>query len=155
MEHAGKDTIFRDVHLFIEQAKNIAAVRGDKLVKQNLSTCLKSTALAWYTAELIADQKRLLKMEQGIDKWKTKLVAHFKERLNVAIATIVRERYTLADARSKREPCEYAGVIIWAAKSAELGSAGHIVMMIYNGLELEFQRDLQMPALTIPLEQFL
>ena len=155
MEHAGKDTIFRDIHLFIERAKDIAAVRGDKLVRQNLSTCLKGTALAWYTAELIADQKRLLKMGQDIDEWETKLVAQFKERPNVAMATIVRERYTLADAWSKQEPREYAGVIIGAAKSAELGSAGHIVMMIYNGLELEFQRNLQMPALTTPLEQFL
>ena len=155
MKHASKDTIFRDVHLFIKRAKDIAAVRGDELVRQNLSTCLKGTALAWYTAELIANQKRLLKMGQGIDEWETKLVARFKERPNVAMATIVRERYTLADARSKREPREYAGVILWAAKSAELESAGRVVMMIYNGLKLEFQRDLQMPELTTPLEQFL
>ena len=68
MEHAGKDTIFRDVHLFVKQARDIAAVQGDKLVRQNLSTCLKRASLAWYTLELISNQKRLLRLERGIEE---------------------------------------------------------------------------------------
>lgn len=44
MEHAGKDTIFRDVYLFIERAKDIAAVWGDKIVRQNISTSLSKPA---------------------------------------------------------------------------------------------------------------
>ena len=71
------------------------------------------------------------------------------------MATIVREKYTITDARNRREPREYAGVIIRVAKSAELGSASHIIMLIYNGLDLEFQRDLAMPLLSTSLEQFL
>ena len=54
------------------------------------------------------------------------------------MAAVVQERYTIADAFKKQELWEYAGVIIWAAKSAELGSTGHIIMLIYNELELEF-----------------
>ena len=68
IEHIGKDTIFWDVHLFIKQVKDIAATWRDELVRQNLSTCLKWTALSWYTSELIADQKRLLKMGHGIQE---------------------------------------------------------------------------------------
>lgn len=138
MEHAEKDTIFRDIHLFIKQVKDIVAIRGDKIVRQNLSTCLKGSALAWYTSELIADQKHLLKLGQSIEEWKQKLLTRFKKRLNVAMATIVCERYTKTDARNRKKPCEYAGVIIRAAKSVELGSAGHIIMLIYNELDLEF-----------------
>ena len=82
-------------------------------------------------------------------------MARFKEQPNIAMATIVQERYTISDARNRRKPREYAGVITQAAKSAELGSTGHIIMLIYNGLDLEFQRDLAMPSLTTPLEQFL
>ena len=64
-----------------------------KLVRQNLLTCLKKTALAWYTSKLIPNQKQLLKMSHGIDKWERKLVKRFsnlKELLNVAMGTIVR-----------------------------------------------------------------
>lgn len=101
MEHAGKDTIFWDVHLFVERVKDVAAVRRDKLVRQNLSICLKGSALAWYTSELIANQKRLLRLGNGVDEWEQKLVARFKKRPNVAMATIVRERYTMMDARNR------------------------------------------------------
>lgn len=79
MEHVGKDTIFRDVHLFMKRVKDIAATQEDELVRQNLSTCFKRTALFWYTSELIADQKRLLKMGHGIEEWAQKLMACFKK----------------------------------------------------------------------------
>ena len=84
-----------------------------------------------------------------------KLVAWFKKRSNIAIATIVQEKYTMIDAQNKREPYEYARVIICAAKSAKIGSMGHIIMLIYNGLELEFKQDLTMRSLSTLLEQFL
>ena len=155
MEHAGKDTIFRDVHLFMERIRDIAAVKRDEVVRQNLSMCLKGVALAWYTSELTMDQKQLLKLGQGIEQWEQKLVARFKERPNKAMATMVRERYTIADARNKREPREYAGIIMRAAKSAKLGGTGHIIMLIYNGLDIEFQRDITMPTLATTLEVFL
>lgn len=71
------------------------------------------------------------------------------------MATIVQKRYTIADARNKREPQEYAGIILRVAKSAKLGTAGHIIMLIYNGLELKFQRDIRMPSLDTLLEAFL
>ena len=71
------------------------------------------------------------------------------------MATIVQERYTISDARNWQKPRKYAGVITWAAKLAELGSTSHIIMLIYNGLDLEFQWDLAMPSLTTLLEHFL
>ena len=55
------------------------------------------------------------------------------------MATIVQEKYTTTDARNRRKPQEYAGIIIRAAKSAELEATAHIIMLIYNGLNLEFQ----------------
>lgn len=82
----------------------MAAICGDELVRQNLSMCLKRLALTWYTSKLIADQKQLLRLGNGVNEWEQKLVAHFKEQPNVAMATIVRERYTILDARNKREP---------------------------------------------------
>lgn len=75
------------------------AVRGDEIVRQNLSTCLRGAALAWYTSELIADQKRLLTMGYGINEWERKLVGRFgKEPSSIAMPTIIRERYTISNA---------------------------------------------------------
>jgi hypothetical protein len=52
--------------------------------------------------------------------------------------TITRERYTLDDARRRRESREYADIIMRATKSAELNSESHQIMLIYNDLNLEF-----------------
>ena len=48
----GKDVYYRLVILFIERIKDLASVKGAILVRSNINTCLRGTALTWYTAEL-------------------------------------------------------------------------------------------------------
>ena len=45
VEHAGKDTYFRDVHVFIEKIKDMATIKEAEMVRNNLYTCLRGTAL--------------------------------------------------------------------------------------------------------------
>ena len=45
MKHSGKDTYFRNIHLFLERCSNIAAVKDDQLVKDNLFICLRELIL--------------------------------------------------------------------------------------------------------------
>ncbi len=79
----------------------------------------------------------------------------FRERSNVAMITITKKKYTMNDARKRRESREYANVIMRAAKSVELESKEHIIMLIYNDLDLKFQRDISMSPLSIKLAKFL
>ena len=71
------------------------------------------------------------------------------------MAVITRERYTLDDARRRREPREYAQNILRAAKSALMTSTYNQLFLIYNGLDFEFQRDLTMPSPETKLDRFL
>ncbi len=41
----GKDTIYRNVHLFIQRINNITSFKGDKTVNHNLSLYLRKAAL--------------------------------------------------------------------------------------------------------------
>jgi hypothetical protein len=59
------------------------------------------------------------------------------------------------DARRKRESREYADVIMRAARFAELESESHQIMMIYNDLDLKFQRNISMSTLTTQIQNFL
>ena len=77
-------------------------------------------------------------MGQKINEWEHKLAAQFKERLNIAMAITVREKYIIADVRNRQKSRKYAAVITQAAKSAELRSTEHIVILIYKRLDLEF-----------------
>jgi hypothetical protein len=68
---------------------------------------------------------------------------------------IIRKRYIMNDARRRRESREYASVIMRAARSAELESKTHQIMMIYNDLDLKFQRDIFMLTLITQIQNFL
>ncbi len=59
------------------------------------------------------------------------------------------------NARKHRESREYADVIIRAEKFVELDSKRHLIMLIYNDLDLKFQRNISMFSLSIKLSNFL
>ncbi len=155
MQHVEKNTYFRDVHLFIERVKNFAIAKEIETVRNNLYTCLRESIMTWYTTEISEEEKELLKMKNNIEIWKRYLLKRFKERSNVAMITITRERYILENARRRRESREYADIIMRAAKSAELSSKSHLIMLIYNDLDLKFQRNIFMLELITNIQNFL
>ena len=155
MEHSGKDTYYRDVFVFLDRIKDYAETRSPELVRQNLLSCLRGTALAWYTIELTAEAKTELRTGPGIENWTARLQAWFRQQANRAMAIVACERYTLDDARRRREPRKYASTILHAAQAALLGDTFQHLNIIYNGLYFEFQRDLVLPATTTKLESFL
>ena len=48
----GKDVYYRNVVLFIQCIQNLVTFRGATLVKANIATSLRGSALKWYTSEL-------------------------------------------------------------------------------------------------------
>ena len=152
--HAGKDTYFRDVNDFIDRVRDMADVKGAELVRQNLYTCFRGIALSWYTTILTEDQKRLVKLGNGVDEWVRALHKRFKESAGTAMSTINRERYTMEDARRRREPSEYAHTISKAAKSTAMNTYSQL-WFIYNGLDTEFQRDVTKPTEHTDMDAFL
>jgi hypothetical protein len=69
--------------------------------------------------------------------------------------TIIRKKYTLKNARRRRESREYAEIIMRTAKSAELRFEAHQIMLMYNDLNLKFQRDILMSELITNIQNFL
>lgn len=70
------------------------------------------------------------------------------------MATVTKKCYTIKDARRKREPLKFAQIIIRAAKSANMPVFSQIYL-IYNGLELEFRRNLTKPTEQTTIDVFL
>ena len=136
LEHTGKDTYFRNVHLFIERADEHVSLKGEEVVKNNLWTCLRGTALEWWTGELSEVEHRITKLGDGIKEWSTLLRGRFKEDSNVAINNMLREKYTLRDAANRREPREFAQKIIRSAKDAGLLQTSNQLDMIYSARRL-------------------
>ena len=70
------------------------------------------------------------------------------------MTTIIKKRYTLNDARRKREIFEFVQMIIRAVKSIEMIIYSQIYF-IYNDIKLEFRRDLIKSTESIIMKTFL
>jgi AraC-like DNA-binding protein len=125
VQHVEKDTYFRDVHLFIDRIKNIVIVKDYDIVRNNLYTCFREQVMIWYISEMTDEEKELIKIESNLNVWERYLIKRFRERSNVAMITIIKERYIMKDARRRRESREYVDVIMRIARSAELESESH------------------------------
>ena len=53
----GKSLYIRSVLLFVKRIQDVALIKGNKLVRAQLDTCLRGSALAWYTTELTKQDK--------------------------------------------------------------------------------------------------
>ena len=49
---AGKDLYYRDVILYCERIKDLTTIKGTAVIRTNLNTCLRGSALIWYISEL-------------------------------------------------------------------------------------------------------
>ena len=68
IENFDKNTYFRDIHIFIERIKNIAQIKNDTIVRNNLYICLRETVLTWYISNLKENQKKLIKLSNKMNE---------------------------------------------------------------------------------------
>ena len=73
----------------------------------------------------------------------------------VGMSVLLREKYSMQDAASHREPREYAQTIMRAAQNAEMGTIKDHVLLIWNSLDSEFQRDIPEPDGNTDYNKFL
>ena len=154
MKHSEKDIYFRNIHLFLKRCSNIATIKGEQLVRDNLFICLRELTLQWYINKMISNVKTLVKYAPRIEHWFAKLLARFKKKSNVALFILMKEKYIFENVRNQRESREYAFIILRATKSTNLASSDQI-SMIWNDLDVEFQRDIHRSKEGTNLDDFL
>jgi hypothetical protein len=68
--------------------------------------------------------------------------------------SLMKKKYTVKDVKRRRESKEYAEVILRAAKSTELISKISQIFLIYNDIDVEFQRNISMSKANTKLNSF-
>ncbi len=79
----------------------------------------------------------------------------FRKQSIVTMITIIRKKYILENTRRCRESRKYVDIIIRTTKSIELKSKTHLMMLIYNDLNVELQKNVSMSDLIINIHEFL
>lgn len=152
----GKSVLYRDVYTFIDRLKDMALVRGEDKLRTAIPLCLRGSALIWHTTELSDLEKRLLRSKSTpVEEWYITLTARFKERTPLALAKMQASRYTMADARDRKDPRFYVQDVMRYAKAANLTSVQNQLSMAWNNLDWEFRLHIPEPTSVTTIQDFL
>lgn len=121
----GKDTYYRDVHLFAAQVANIARTKGSTLVAANLHTCLRGTALQWYAA---LDSLQQISLTVSFDAWISSLTERFKITEFQAMQSLLAKSYTIDDVKAGQNPMEYIQSLVRDGKSVGLPTQQQLLL---------------------------
>jgi hypothetical protein len=155
IKHVEKDTYFKNVHLFLKKIKNVARIKNAIQIRKNLFTYLRDLVLQWYISKLSKNIKNLLRFENEVEFWKKKLLKRFKKFASVTIISLIKKKYTMKNTRRKKKSKEYAEVILQAVKSADFTSEINQIFLIYNDIDVKFQKNISMSKANIKLNNFL
>ena len=153
MEHAGKNIYFRDVHVFIDKIIDVSRTKND-VVCQILQLCFRGSVLKWYIFEFMDNEKRLLIYGNGIEKWTILFRAHFKTSKSIGITIMLKKKYIMNDVAKRREFRKYAQTVIRTIKTTELDDTVDHLLIVWNSLNVEFQRDIDEPNKITTLNVF-
>ena len=103
----GKDVYYRNVVLFVQRLQSLVTFKGAALVKANVATSLRSSALEWYTSELSDFDRDALNNDPSVKSWISTLSNRFKVPTSVALGLLTDETYLLDNARTRRPPTQY------------------------------------------------
>ena len=152
----GNEIYYRDVTLFIERIRDYAAIKGASVVRTNLSTCLKGDASAWYLTTLSNIERIGLRAdENGVEEWCSTLMRRWKENTNVALGKLTSEKYTLSDARNRREPAEYVHAVIRHAKNADIDSVRNQLTFAHQGIASQLRVFVDAPGVDTTITAFI
>lgn len=116
--YSGKETIYRDVHAFVDRLNDMVPVYGASAIRSNLVKCLRGRANAWYTTQLTPLEKEGLRNGERITLWTNALINKFRESPIIALNRLFGIKYTTSDARQRHEPADYVYEVIRRAKAA-------------------------------------
>jgi hypothetical protein len=134
------DSTDRDVAKFIDRIRNIALLRGQRLIVTNLVTLLIEQAKMWYNYELNSFIKMTMQQE-SIDQWINALVARFILSKSETLQTLEKQRYIRQDAINKKNPIDYLHDVLQLIKRLDYFEHEGLIMTylrLDKALQMQF-----------------
>lgn len=108
VEVKDNQNVYHNVFSCTTRLRVKATTMRTSLLRQNLDSCLLDAAENWYTNELAHLSRIDLRNDiNGVKEWCNALEARFRDSSSKSLATLEAIRYTVKDARSRRDPLDY------------------------------------------------
>lgn len=156
MTQIGNQVYYKDTNTFLDRMRDIAAYKGEALVKANLPACFRGAALSWYSFELTDRERRLIRASATLeDGMFLELAKRFKPNPVVALNKLNNMTYTFADVRAQRPVQSFAQEVVRLARAADIDNPFNQIMMIWNHLDPYLQQHIPQPTKNDRLGPFL
>ena len=153
--NAGKHAYYLDVFVFVDRLKELARKHGAATVINLIPSCLRGSALIWWTVEVDDMAKELLEGSKKLEQWTTILIKQFRTAPTEALTALCASTYNLQDLRRGMSPRMWIHGQLHLARSAELDSVFNQLTIIYGRMGPYFQEQLDPPSPTTKLSDFL
>ena len=157
----GKDSFYRNASVFLDRLDDIVKLRGGEIVRANIRTCLRGTALQWYTTELSENEKSFFRgtstttnPQDPIHRWKVAIRRRWDPPASVALQNFMSTRYTLSMAMSGMSMIQYFSTKIRLAKEAGFDNVYQQLLAVWNGLDIEIREHIAEPDEDTSMEKF-
>ncbi len=139
--------VYHNVFSFTNRLRVKASTMDPAVLRQNVESCLLGKADRWYTQELAHITRVSMRNDNnGVKEWCKALEARFKESPSRALALLEGIRYTVQDARRRRDPVDYVQSIILHGQNSTMATTDYQqVMLVYEHMDAELRRDLPHP----------
>ena len=153
--NAGKHVYYLDVFVFVDRLKELARKHGPTKVIDLIPSCLRGTALIWWTVEVDDLAKELLEGSKKLEQWTGILIRQFRTMPTEALSALCSSTYNLQDLQRGISPRMWIHGQLHLARSAELDSVFNQLTIIYGRMAPYFQEQLDPPLPTTKLSDFL
>lgn len=152
--NAGKNVFYRDVYAFVDRLKDMEQIKGEEKLRSVVPQCLRGSALIWHSTELSEMEKTLLRRADLV-AWYETLITRFKQRTPLALKSLQQSKYTMADAKEKKDPRQFVQDIIRYARAAQINSVYNQLSMAWKNLDWQFRLHISEPTSSTTIQQFL
>ena len=142
-----------DVFFFVDRIRDIAALKGHRLVQTNLITCLKGAAIDWFQYEL-SDAFEFSLRAGDIEAWCTALKSRWQPSQSEVLRELDRTKYTRQNASMKRDPQEHIHQVLKLAKQTGY-TTSDALLMAFHRFDESLQLSLVPPGPTTTIAEFI
>ena len=133
---------FQDVHLFIDSFKNIAHIKAEKVVHQNLNKCLQNIVQDWYIDQLSFIEREYIWKEQDMKHWKEMLFQQFKHTQSNMMKMLETEWYIIQNMQNNHELFRFVLNVIHHIKNTDMMETSAQLMWMWNHLNVSLHEDI-------------
>jgi len=156
----GKDSFYRNASVFLDRLDDIARLKGDDLVRNNISTCFRGAALQWYTTELSDIEKASFRSPSGsnpqdaIYRWRLALKRRWDPPPSVALQNFMNTRFTMTMVQSGVSVVQYFSTKLRLAKEAGFDNVHQQLLAVWNGLDISIREHIDEPDEDTSIDRF-